>query len=535
MASNNHRSAAEPRRKRGNTMTLNHGRTGHRGLMDTPRSQFHEGRFGRLFRNLQPFTPDDADLIDLAETIIEQPVNVTDTEAASNIQQNLSAGFTYLGQFIDHELTFDPVSQLDRINDPDALRDFRTPRFDLDSVYGSGPDDQVFLYNEQDRKHLLFDETNSDLQRNARGTAIIGDPRNDEHAILANMQLAFIKYHNSVVDELGGAGTFDTANRTVRFHYQWLVVNDFLTRVVGKDLVDEILVPVRNPQTGAIIQWNGNLRFFQPRKRPFMPVEFSVAAYRFAHSMVRFGYSLNRLSDPEDTPGASVLPIFDIGSSPVRDLRGGRPFDAERRVAWFRFFDFPEVTDPDQQQKRQAARAIDTQLSHGLGGLTPSVGAAPTGPISLAERNLRRGKALGLPTGQDVARAMGVPESLIISSSNPDFPFSIGTGYDNDSSVPTIDDAVRTRLTKIFADTTPLWYYILKEAELIQNGQLLGPVGGRIVAEVFIGLLLGDSQSYLVAQPGFQPQASRFGAPADGQFGIVDLIRRAVTDPLTNN
>ncbi|MGH3857633.1 MAG: peroxidase family protein, partial [Pseudonocardiaceae bacterium] len=451
-----------------------------------------------------------------------------------------SSGFTYLGQFIDHDLTFDPVSQLDRINDPDALRDFRTPRFDLDNIYGSGPNDQVFLYNEQDRKHLLFDDPNSDLQRNVEGTAIIGDPRNDENSIVANLQLAFIKYHNSVVDELQPTDDFDTASRIVRFHYQWLVVHDFLTKLVGKALVDEILVPVKDPGTGTVIQWNGNLRFFTPRKRPFMPVEFSVAAYRFGHSMVRFNYNINRLSDPGDTPGSKEFPIFDTENTPVRDLRGGRPLDAEHRVAWFRFFDFPEITDPFLQGKLQPARAIDTQISHGLGGLPTTVGAAPTGPPSLAERNLKRGKALGLPTGQDVARAMGIPEQLIISSSNPEFPFSIGTGYKlldgtDDGSVPVVADDVRTRLTTVFADHTPLWYYILKEAELIQKGQILGPVGGRIVAEVFIGLLLADSQSYLVAQPGFQPKAGRFGALQDGQFGIVDLIRRTVKDPTTNN
>jgi hypothetical protein len=127
--------------------------------MATPRSQFHEGRFGRLFRHLRACKPDDADLIELADTVIEKAVDVERVDnRRSNIDDpvnGLSSGFTYLGQFIDHDLTFDPVSQLDRINDPDALRDFRTPRFDLDSVYGGGPDQDVFLYDAQDRKHLL--------------------------------------------------------------------------------------------------------------------------------------------------------------------------------------------------------------------------------------------------------------------------------------------------------------------------------------------------------------------------------------------
>jgi hypothetical protein len=519
-------------------MAVNHG-TVPRGLMATPRSQFHDGRFGRLFRHLKAFAPDDADLIELADTVIEKAIDVErDENRPSNIVdpvQGLSAGFTYLGQFIDHDLTFDPVSQLDRINDPDALRDFRTPRFDLDSVYGGGPDQDVFLYDAQDHKHLLFNDQNSDLQRNVAGTAIIGDPRNDENSIVANLHLAFIKYHNSVVDELKPTDGFDTASQIVRFHYQWLVIHDFLAKVVGEELINEILIPVKDPGTGTVIQWNGNLRFYTPHNRPFMPVEFSVAAYRFGHSMVRFNYALNHLTDAKDTPppeGKGELSIFDTTTD--RDLRGGKPFDPDHRVAWFRFFNFPEITDESLMEKLQPARTIDTQISAGLGHMAPSVGAAPTGPTSLAARNLLRGKALGLPTGQDVACAMGIPDNQIISNSNPDFPFTIGTGYKDDGSVPEISDAEKSRLTGLFGDQTPLWYYILKEAELIQKGQMLGPVGGRIVAEVFIGLLLHDPQSYLVAQPNFQPKAGQFGAPKDGQFGIADLIRQAV-GPRINN
>ncbi|HZD15494.1 MAG TPA: hypothetical protein VE196_10315, partial [Pseudonocardiaceae bacterium] len=178
--------------------------------------------------------------------------------------------------------------------------------------------------------------------------------------------------------------------------------------------------------------------------------------------------------------------------------------------------------------KLQPARTIDTQISAGLGHMAPSVGAAPTGPTSLAARNLLRGRALGLPTGQDVAHAMGIPDNLIISTSNPDFPFTIGTGYQNDGSVPESTDAEKNRLVGLFGDRTPLWYYILKEAELINKGQMLGPVGGRIVAEVFIGLLLNDPQSYLVSKPNFQPTAGQFGAGPDGRFGIAELIDHAV-------
>jgi hypothetical protein len=244
--------------------------------------------------------------------------------------------------------------------------------------------------------------------------------------------------------------------------------------------------------------------------------------------LVRFDYSLNKL-----TEGDNGLRIF--GPDADGDLRGGRPLDDKRRVAWFRFFNFPEITnDPNLKAKLQPARTIDTQISQGLGHLTPTVGAAPTGPTSLAERNLKRGKALGLPTGQRLAHAMGLPDELIITRQNPKTPFSIGTGYPDDVSVPSIPDDVKEELTATFGDHTPAWYYILKEAELLQQGQMLGPVGGRIVAEVFIGLLLNDAHSFLVSQPAFQPKGGQFGAPSDGEFGIVDLIR-AVQDPMAND
>jgi hypothetical protein len=146
----------------------------------------------------------------------------------------------------------------------------------------------------------------------------------------------------------------------------------------------------------------------------------------------------------------------------------------------------------------------------------------------LAVRNLLRGKVLGLPTGQDVAYAMGIPDDHIINTSKTTkYPFTIGTGYENDESVPEISDAEKSRLTALFGDRTPLWYYILKEAELIQQGKMLGPVGGRIVAEVFIGLLLNDPQSYLVSQPNFQPK-TEFGAGPNNKFGIAELIDFAV-------
>src|SRR5262249_9793327 len=145
-------------------------------------------------------------------------------------------------------------------------------------------------------------------------------------------------------------------------------------------------------------------------------------------------------------------------TDPANDLHGFRERPANRQIEWFRFFE----VKGGPKNKLQPARSIDTQIAAGLGKLPREV---VTGQRSLAVRNLRRGKALGLPTGQDVARAMGLPRELILSTQNTETPFSIGTGYGQtgakDESVPEISDEKKIKLTETFGDTTPLWYYIL--------------------------------------------------------------------------
>ncbi len=520
---------------------------GQRGLDDLPRSSSHEGRFGRMFRTLPPFEPDREHLFALAETMSEASGETADVEKAMNAPSNhktLAAGYTYLGQFIDHDLTFDPTSHLQRENDPNALHNFRTPRFDLDSLYGSGPADSPFLYQlgEDDQgcfppartraKFLIgqAEDGQIDLPRNSAGRALTGDPRNDENLILSQLHLAFLHYHNQVVDALAAlnvpdAELFAQARRVVRWHYQWLVLHDFLPRIVSTTVIADIL---KNEKFSIEVEGKlkkvalpkADLKFFYWREQPYIPVEFAVAAYRFGHSLVRNDYALN-----ERLAGENELPLF--ASNPVNpncqsanDLHGFRRRPAGTTIDW-RFF-FGDPAEP----KVQLARAIDTQIVHALTQLPAAVASSPS---SLAARNLLRGRALGLPTGQDVARAMGIPKEYIVSLDNSKYKFRIGTGYklpggEPDPSVP-LRKQNASKLEGIFGNATPLWYYILKEAELIGNGQVLGPVGGRIVAEVFVGLLTGDSSSFLRVEPAWQPSAGEFGCRRNGQFGVFDLIQ----------
>lgn len=233
------------------------------------------------------------------------------------------------------------------------------------------------------------------------------------------------------------------------------------------------------------------LRFYGYSDQPFMPVEFSVGAYRFGHSMVRSRYDLN--TDIEDRP------IFDpaAASGDGKDLRGFQPLLEGWTIQWADFF---ATTD----QVPQASRLIDTKLVGGLFAL-PFGGDHP----SLAERNLLRGQALGLPSGQAVARRIGLA---------PLTPDEVGIGALG-------LDGVEARQIDALGSRTPLWYYVLREAEVKRGGLRLGPVGARIVAETLVGLLEADPFSYLNVEPGWSPSAAGQMGQAGDRFELADLVR----------
>lgn len=388
----------------------------------------------------------------------------------------IPAGYTYFGQFVDHDITFDPVSTADRVNDPDALHNFRTPRFDLDSVYGSGPVDEPFQYVPGTHGMELLIEPNrnrmEDLPRNSRDVALIGDPRNDENTIVSQIHLGFLKLHNKVAAEVASDETvppsekFFEAQRRVRWHYQWAVVHDYVPRIVGEQLF-ETLVDRENDGTVTEVK----RRFYRPRTIPYMPLEFSGAAFRFGHSMVRGIYNLNNV--------VVDRPIFIPGPLPdeLADLRGFRKLPFMWNVDWDIFFS----TGPTPQP----SRLIDARLVRGLFNL-PEGGSLPF-------LNLRKGQILKLPSGQDVARFMKI---------EPIAPADLGT-----------------------SEPTPLWFYILKEAEVVAEGKHLGPVGGRIVAEVLLGLVELDKLSWLNWNPTWRPTIP--DADGDGVVGVGDLLKFA--------
>jgi hypothetical protein len=437
----------------------------------------------------------------------------------------MTAGVTFLGQFLDHDMTFDTTSRLGIPTRPERSPNTRTPNFDLDSVYGRGPTADTNLYDPADRVKLKVESGGlfEDVPRQSDGEAIIADPRNDEHIIIAGLQAAFLLFHNRVVDMLRADGRVSTttqvddeggeedaaalagaesfsdvqettqlrnvfaeARRLVTWHYQWIIVNEFLPNIVGATLVNNILSRGR--------------RFYRPRAgEQSIPVEFQAAAYRFGHSLVRPSYRANLAGDVNGGPFFGF--IFDPagqGQKDPIDLRGGAR--APRRfVGWQTFFNFGGA----QATNVRPNKVIDTKISTPLFNLPLGAIASGDPPTSLPQRNLLRQLTWSLPSGQSIATAMGI-RPLATADLRELTTFGVG-----------------------FERSTPLWYYILKEAELAGGAQLVG-VGARIVAEVFLGILSLDRGSYLATNPRWRPTLP---SGTRGTFTMVDLLTFAGVDP----
>ncbi len=473
------------------------------------------GKFGRMFPMLPALTASDEALLDLAQAM-------TDPRPSSPEGENhgVPAGYTYLAQFVDHDITLDltPLDQSSK--DPLATQNFRSPALDLDSIYGPGPALAPFMYQRDARGRtipkLLIGRTSTssdlegdeipalpnDLPRNRLGHALIGDERNDENLLVAQTHLAFLKFHNAVYDFVadrrpgaGAAAIFGEAQRLVRWHYQWIVLFDFVERITEPGLIHRIKHEGR--------------RFYRFRTTPYIPAEFSGAAYRLGHSMIRESYDHNRVFHDGASFRATLAALFDFtGKSGV--ILGDGAADAPSDVGlsgvpaqqalpsnwvidWRRFYDLPGSGDV----RMNPSRKIDPFLTPALASLP---GEEDRNAI-LAFRNLRRGVQLGLPSGQDVAAIMGIA---------PLSPDDITSGEDGAAAA-----------AHGLHHATPLWYYVLKEAMVVHDGTRLGPVGSTIVAETFLGLVHGDHESFLWQRQDWMPELP---AAEPGRFTMSDLL-----------
>jgi hypothetical protein len=502
-------------------------------MKNVPLESVMEGRFTRLFPDAPAATFADDDLVKLADKMTAAPDIPPTKETEIDAEENtgITSGYTYFGQFIDHDLTLDPTSNLREKLTKDQLKhlvNFRTPRFDLDNLYGRGPDDEPYLY-QPDGIHLALgtpmsgnphDAQAVDVPRAPNGRALIGDPRNDENRIVAQLQAVMLRFHNAMADAMSGS-SFNDIRQAVRWHYQWVIINDFLPTIIQAGTVREVFphlahdvsIEIAPPQLSIPKLVDGGLEL--------MPVEFSVAAYRFGHSMVRPIYRINETIQRRQ--------IFSTATDPSGDLGGMRPIPLDWAIDWQFFFDlghgapFETTTDANDPivRKPQPAYKIDTSLVNPL-GLLPAIIAS--NPSSLALRNLERSVTFGLPSGQTVAELLGktpIPDGQLVigkaTKEDPQEPFS--------SFLPSL------------AGNVPLWPYILSEAQVtswaLQPANpdkdtipiRLGPVGGHLIAETFAALLMGDPTSFVAANPGFTPRAD---FSHNGSFELADLINVAL-------
>lgn len=482
-----------------------------------------EDQFGRLFPQLRPFAEPSPELnaalmelgqpggiLDAKDDLAAGPVDLIADPALSRNNPNSTAhtaGTTFMGQFMDHDMTFDLTSRLGEPTDLQDSTNIRTPAFDLDSVYGGGPSEDRELYERMERGHaakfkIEYGGLFEDLPRSKDGTAIIADPRNDEHLIIASLHAAFLLFHNKAVDLVEESDhrappdeVFRQARQLTTWHYQWMILHEFLPLFVGQKLVNRILSQGR--------------RFYRP-KEAFMPVEFQGAVYRFGHSMVRPSYRANLAGDNGNAFFGMIFDPAGEGQADPVDLRGGAR--APRRfIGWQTFFDFgPTFTDPNSTNPAiRSNKQIDTKLSTPLFSLPRGTIPAPDGPTSLPQRNLLRHVTWLLPSGQSIARAMNV-EALS--------PADL-------SELRGLDQQLH------LDESTPLWYYVLKEAEVVEHGRQLGPVGSRIVGEVILGLLQLDRHSFLSVNRRWRPTLPTTSGQVTGEFRMSDFLTFAGVDP----
>lgn len=479
----------------------------------------------------------------LGAAMVEDPPSPADPLQSTD-NSTMPPVYTYWGQFIDHDLTLNTDGSSDavgKVTDADLapvppaqvahdLRNSRDPALNLDSVYGDGPTldpthptaaaDQydgiklkvgtVALVNKDgsvpEGVHVGPPGDDRDLPR-ANKEALIGDARNDENLIIAQFHTAFLRFHNAAVDWVianepdrnTDAKIFHRARALTRWHYQWLVVNDYLKTVTLAGSTDKVVL-------------RGN-QFFNPLDTSdeiFMPLEFSIGAFRFGHSMVRGEYDFNdNFGRPGlSSPTASFFLIFAFTG------RGfPRPFFGATDVLPFNWvIDWDRFIHKGAPFPDHYARKIDTKLTPPLRSLSKEGNAEPDPAIkailkSLATRNLLRGYLLSVPTGQAVAEALGV---------TPLTPAQLTQG-----SNAVLTDALTEGG---FTTATPLWFYILKEAEVQADGDCLGEVGSRIVNETIIGQLRADSTSYLNRNPEWDPSMGIPLANGDPIVTIGDFL-----------
>ena len=412
----------------------------------------------------------------------------------------VDSGYTYFGQFISHDLTKD-VSSVDEAwqKEPEELVNLQTPRLDLQVLYGGGPERSGEFY-EEDKVRLKVgarraDGRSFDICTGQQGERIVADDRSAANLILRQMTAVFARLHNCAVEQfrpeiVDEKALFERARLQTQRQFRWLVLKDYLPTMLNPEVYRKVFI-----DNSSSIRWDT----FS------IPIEFAAAAMRFGHAMVRpnylFGFEREML-----------LPKI-LGRTPDR---GALADEAE--INWGFFF---QGAGPGGAV---TARPIDTRLSLPLHRLPADlIGVAEIAcphfriaknPDQLSIRTLLRGAGLRLASGQTAAHAFG------------ETALTMADLCQN-------SDGKETEQGRILRDTglvreTPLWYYILKESEVRENGNRVGPVGSHLIAETIFGALRSDPHSCL-NQTDVKPTPPIWKFP-DGFtriYGLSELFRLA--------
>ncbi|HQU85068.1 MAG TPA: peroxidase family protein [Pyrinomonadaceae bacterium] len=437
----------------------------------------------------------------------------------NRIDSEIPAGYTYLAQFVDHDISLD--SQSNKlpwipINVEQCFNE-RIPIFDLETLYGvNAEDDSVYL--EKNSAFLKLGKTTVpsgsflkkslllDLPRNENKKALILDSRNDENLLVAQTHVAFATFHNTIVYTLQNKGITDTTQlyktareQTIR-HYQYLVITDLLDKILDKKVLERV-------------KKEGNIFYNPDKDDTFIPLEYSAAAFRFGHSMVRNSYNLNSIK---------VQTLIDLrlftGESEDKKKKLGKQatLPSDWLINWKLFFDLDAGSA--KPANFNFAHPIEPKLSSLLGDLIGFSDSNFRRVSSLAAFDLYRGQLFNLPFGKRLADELP-PASLDADKINR----YLSENYEG------------VNLIKAFGDKVPLWFYLLAESD----GNRMGKIGSRIIAEVFIELIKRSPFSILTdetpAKFNFPANGEDFYGTADKVFGMAQMLRFISDNPIIIN
>jgi hypothetical protein len=485
-----------------------------------PVLKMQEGPYGCLFPELPGWKPEAdnfediaAKIMELSLTMRESGVTAGDESADSYVRQllqskyesSLPTGYIYLAQFMVHDISFNPVTLQMRYQNTGALANFRTPRLDLDSLYDRGPQASPYFYDKNNYGKFLINTISTDnysvpdLPRSMpdnQGLAIIADPRNDENAITSQLHLAFLLAHNHLLEKAASLSQpFESARKTLVWLYQYIIWNDLLKRLTAPAVHQQALK--RSRMMGSTLWEAGFDSVYSWKTQPFIPLEFSMAAFRMGHSMVKPSYQTNKFHGANN-----FIPLFSANAQEKPDLRGRTPMSLYKSIQWNWFLEMGS----EDSNFPQRARKIDTTLAASMFELPDSI-SGNKNQSNLAYINLMKGVEMQLPAGSAVAKQLGIK------------PIEIDESQD------------------------ALWYYILKEAggqrEGEPAGEHLGDVGSIIVCATIAGILLGDPNSYLRQAPDWTPDQDDLlkdsgndsYADPDGNWSLASIIRLSGLDP----